>query len=349
MSILKESEFKKHISSKQYSNLYFIDGEEKMLVTTYTDILVKKLMGENPPEFNYHTFDNDCDISDVSVACDVVPFMCDKNCVKISDLDLEGLSADDVDAVAKIAKNLPDTTVLILSMPTLSAPQKAAKKYKKIRDIFEKNGVVADLQKRSELSLEKTVCKWANECGSKISPIVASKLIQTCTNDLRILHSEVDKLSAFAGENEITEEMIELLVAKNLQAKIYDLFDYVVSLNFDKAMHTIDVLFYQREEPVSIVIALSSAYVDAYRARVAAESGVQIKVMADELSYKNRAWVLDKMAKQTRRISTVALRQSLDELLNLNERLVSVTVNPRVELEKLIAKLILIARGDNNG
>lgn len=346
MAILKESDFKKHISSKQYSNLYFIDGEEKMLVTTYTDILTKKLMGENPPEFNYHVFDNDSDISDVCVACDVVPFMSDKNCVKISDLDLENKAITDVDAIAEIAKNLPDTTVLILSMPTLAPPQKATKKYKRIRDIFEKNGVVADLQKRSELSLEKTVCKWANECGSKISPILASKLIGICTNDLRVLRSEVEKLSAFAGEQEITDEMIELLVAKNLQAKIYDLFDYVIALNFDKAMHTIDVLFYQREEPVSIVIALSTAYVDTYRARVALESGVPVKIMADELSYKNRAWVLDKMSKQSRRISTVALRESISELLDLNERLVSVTVNPRVELEKLISKLIMIARGE---
>lgn len=346
MAILKESDFKKHISSKQYSNLYFIDGEEKMLVTTYTDILVKKLMGENPPEFNYHVFDNDSDISDVCVACDVVPFMSDKNCVRITDFDLENLSVTDVDAIAEIAKNLPDTTVLILSMPTLAPPQKATKKYKKIRDIFEKNGVVADLQKRSELSLEKTVCKWANECGSKISPILASKLIGICTNDLRVLRSEVEKLSAFAGEQEITDEMIELLVAKNLQAKIYDLFDYVIALNFDKAMQTIDVLFYQREEPVSIVIALSTAYVDTYRARVALESGVPVKIMADELSYKNRAWVLDKMSKQSRRISTVALRKSINELLDLNERLVSVTVNPRVEIEKLISKLIMIARGE---
>lgn len=346
MPILKESEFKKHISSKQYSNLYFIDGEEKMLVGTYTDILVKKLMGDNPPEFNYHVFDNECEITNISVACDVVPFMCDKNCVKITDMDLESLSNDDVDAVARIAKSVPDTTVLIFSMPTLMPPQKATKKYKKIRDIFEKSGVVADLQRRSEISLEKTVCKWANECGSKISPIVASRLIATCTNDLNILHSEIEKLSAYAGENEITDDMIELLVAKNLQARIYDLFDYVIALNFDKAMHTLDVLFYQREEPVSIVIALSNAYVDMYRARVAVESGVPTKILADELSYKNRAWVLDKMAKQSKRISTVALRQSIDEVLSLNERLVSVTLNARVELEKLITRLIMIARGD---
>ena len=349
MPILKESDFKKHIASKQFSNLYFIDGEEKMLVGMYTDNLIKKLMGDNPPEFNYHVFPGDCDISDVSVSCSVVPFMCDKNCVKIVDLDIDDMLTEDVDALSDIAKNIPDTTVLILAMTTLPPPAKPSKKLKKIKDIFEKNGIVAELSRRSELSLEKTICKWANDCGSKISPLMASKLINTCSNDLKILHSEIEKLSAFAGENEITEQMIELLVAKNLQAKIYDLFDYVIAQDFNKAMNTVDVLFYQREEPVSIVIALGNAYVDMYRARIATESAIPMKIFADELSYKNRAWVLDKMARQSRRISTSALRESISAVLDLNERMVSVTINPRVEIEKLISRLVLIARGDNNG
>ncbi len=348
MPVLKESDFKKHLSSKQYSNLYFIDGEEKMLVSMYTDALMKKLIGDTPSEFNYHNFSSECDISDVSVACDVVPFMCDKNCVKINDLDPESLSADDLDAVITIVKNLPDTTVLVLTMPTLQPPAKPTKKYKKLRDVFEKLGVVADISKRSELSLEKTICKWANECNSTISPLNAAKLINTCSNDLRVLHNEIEKLSAFAGENEITDQMIEKLVAKNLQAKIYDLFDFVIAGNFDKAMKTIDVLFYQREEPVAIVIALSNAYVDMYRARIASENAVPMKTFAEELSYKNRAWVLDKMARQSRNISTVALRLSIDAILDLNERMVSVTINHRVEIEKLISRLILIARGEEN-
>lgn len=347
MPIMKEPDFKKHIASKQFSNLYFIDGEEKMLVGMYTDTLIKKLMGSELPEFNFHTFDNESDVSDVSVACDVMPFMSDKNCVKVVDLDIDALSSDDLESYISIAKNVPDTTVLILSMIT-KVNEKPAKKYKKLRDVFEKNGVVADLSRRSDISLEKTVCKWANECGSKISPINASVLIKTCTNDLNILHSEVEKLCAYAGENEITVEMIEKLVAKNLQARIYDLFDFVIAQNFDKAMQTIDILFYQREEPVSIVIALSTAYVDMYRARIATENAIPMKVFADELSYKNRAWVLDKMARQSKRISTVALRQSIDALLELNERMVSVTLNARIEIEKLISRLILIARGDDN-
>ncbi len=348
MPIMKEPDFKKHISSKQFSNLYFIDGDEKMLVGMYTDALIKKLMGDTPPEFNYHVFSDDFDISSLSVACDVVPFMCDKNCVKVTDLDVESLSLSDVDSLIDICKNLPDTSVMIFSMPTLMPPQKLTKKYKKLRDFVEKNGTVAELNKRSEVSLEKTVCKWANDCGSKINPVVASKLITCCGNDLRVLHNEVDKLSAFAGESEITVEMIELLVAKNLQGRIYDLFDFVIAQDFDKAMKTVDVLFYQREEPVSIVIALSTAYVDMYRARIAFESAVPMKVLANELNYKNRAWVLDKMARQSKHISTVALRKSIDAILELNERLVSVTVNPRVEIEKLISRLVLIARGDKD-
>lgn len=346
--IMKETDFKKHLSSKQFSNLYFIDGDEKMLVSMYTDALIKKLMGDNPPQFNYHVFSSDCDISDVSVACDVVPFMSDKNCVRISDMDIDSLNSDDLDSMVNIAKNIPDTTTLILAMPTLEYQSKPSKKYKKLRDVFEKNGVVAEINKRSQISLEKTICKWANECGSKISPVIASKLINTCSNDLRVLHSEIEKLSYYAGDNEITEQMIDLLVAKNLQAKIYDLFDYVIAQNFDKAMNTIDVLFYQREEPVAIVIALGNAYVDMYRARIATENSVPMKVFADELSYKNRAWVLDKMAQKSRRISTKALRLSIDAILELNERMVSVTLNHRVEIEKLISRLILIARGDSD-
>lgn len=348
MAILKEADFKKHISSKQFSNLYFIDGEEKMLVSKYTDVLIKKLMGSDLPQFNFHLFDSECDVADVSVACDVMPFMCDKNCVKIADLDIEALSTADLDAFVDIAKNICDTTVLVLTMPTLPPPQKAQKKYKKLRDVFEKNGVVVDLSRRSDISLEKTLCKWANECGSKISPITASVLIRTCSNDLNILHSEIEKLSAFAGEEEITTDMIEKLATKNLQARIFDLFDYVISQKSDKAMQVLDVLFYQREDPIAILITLSNAYVDMYRARIATENGIPMKIFADELSYKNRAWVLDKMARQSKNISTISLRKSIDVILQLNERMVSVTVNSRVELEKLIARLILIARGDSN-
>lgn len=346
--IMKETDFKKHIASKQFSNLYFIDGDEKMLVSMYTDSLIKKLMGDNPPDFNFHMLNNDSTITDISVAVDVMPFMCDKNCVKITDFDIDDKDADDIKSLYKVLENLPDTTTLVFAMTTLEQEGKVSAKYKKLRDFVEKNGIVAELNKRSEIALEKTVCKWAQECGSKISPVNAAKLINICNASLNVIHSEVEKLSAFALDAEITDDMIDKLVAKSLQAKIYDLFDYVIAQNFDKAMNVLDALFYMREEPIAIVSALATAYVDMYRARIATENAVPMKIFADELSYKGRAWVLDKMVQKSRRISTVALRKSLDTVLEVNEKLVSVTVNQRIELEKLVARLILIARGDDN-
>lgn len=345
MPILKEPDFKNHIAQKQYSNLYFISGDEKMLVGNYTDMLIKKLMGNNPPEFNFHIFQSDCDISDLSVACDVAPFMSEINCVKLVDYDIDDALTEDIDALVKVLSNIPETTVFVMTMPTLPPPEKPSKKYKAITSIFEKKGIVATLDRRGELSLERTLCKWASELGSKMTQLTAAKLISTCSNDLNILHNEVAKLCAYANEQEITEQMVDLLVAKNLEAKIFDLFDYVISQNLSKALNVVDALFYHREEPIGIVTVLSKAYVDMYRARIAQESGVPMKIFADNLSYKNRAWVLDKVARQSRNISTVSMRQSIDAILEVNERLVSVKTDQRVEIEKLISRLVLIARG----
>ena len=47
--ITKETDFKKHIKSGEFNNLYFIAGEEKFLVKHYTDRLIKEIMGEEPP------------------------------------------------------------------------------------------------------------------------------------------------------------------------------------------------------------------------------------------------------------------------------------------------------------
>lgn len=45
--ILNESEFKRQMKKKEFSNVYVIYGEEKFLVKVYTKQLVKAIMGKN--------------------------------------------------------------------------------------------------------------------------------------------------------------------------------------------------------------------------------------------------------------------------------------------------------------
>lgn len=343
MALLNENELKKHLSTKEYKSLYFLYGEEKMLVKSFTNLLVNKLLGNDKSEFNYHVFDNDSDLSDISVAVNVIPFMSENNLVVLKDFDIDSLKKDEFEDLLQIVVSKPESTTLIFAMPTLENSTKG--NFKKIIEYVSKEGICAQLDRRTQLSLERTLCKWAKQAGAKMTEPTASRLIKNCGTDLYRLHTEIEKLSAYADGEEITVDMINKLVSEDLEAKVYDLFDFIVSKNSDKALRSLDILFYQREEPIMIAIVLGNAYVDAYRVRVARESDTSLKELASELGYKNRAWVLDKIVTKIRNISTDALRDSIEEIITTQEKLVSVTINGQVELEKLVSKLILLSEG----
>lgn len=353
MALLKEDDFKKLLSSEISENIFLLYGEEKYLVSHYTDLLTKKV-APIINEFNFHLFDDDADISDICVAVNVMPFMSERNVVKIVDFDFNKFNKDDYDSFAKLLKNIPDTTVLIITMPTLDEKQaknkeddeeKGKKSFAKLKDYVTKHGVCVNFEHRAELKLEKTLCKWAKDGNAKMSELTASKLIEYVGTDLTSLHSEVEKLSAFANGEEITIEMIEKLVTKNLEAQIFSLFDFIIKGQSDKAMTTLSTLFFQNEAPIAIITILSNAYVDFYRAKIARESSIFPDNFAKELKYpSNRVWVLGNMLKKYSFVTTSAIRKSIEEITNVYERLVSVSTNPQTELEKLVAKLILFAK-----
>ncbi len=112
--------------------------------------------------------------------------------------------------------------------------------------------------------------------------------------------------------------------------------DDVINGRDDRAFRKLDTLFCQREEPINILYALSSAYVDAYRMRVADECSVSKETVAKDFAYKNRAFVLNRARTSVSRTSTEALRKSLDVLVETDEKLKSVSVNQRFLIEQLI-------------
>lgn len=348
MPILKENELKKHISAKDFQNIYVLYGQEKFLVKHYTESLIKKLMGETPPEFNFHAFGSSSDIDQVAVAAQIVPFMSEYNCVKVSDLNPEDLKGTQFDKYLELLEKLPETTVLIITMPTLETQSKRGSKFAKILSYAEKHGVVCELKPKGEMELEKQLLLWANKRNCEITRINAGKIIEYCGTDLVLLRNELDKLCAYVNGGEITFEIIDKLVNKSLQAKIYALSDSVIGCKSDAAFQQLNALFYQKEEPVAILTVLGGAYVDIYRARVAAESGEPMKTIAAAFNYRNRAFVLDKALRNTRTMSTVAIRKSIDAIIHGDTQLKSVAVNQRLLVEKLVARLLLIAKEERS-
>lgn len=355
MPSITETELKKHIKTKSFSPAYVLYGDEQLLIGGYTKKLITAITGKNPSDFNLHTFSGDFDLDDFAAAIQIIPFMSEYNCVVVSDMvydewQKDAKKKDKLKRFKELTAKPCEGTVLIVSMPSYKADvNKSTKKAPDFLPIvkhMDKYASIIKFGRLSQTAVEKYIGKWASENGKMISHINASKLIASCGDDLTLLHNEINKICAYASGEEITLEDIEKLATVTLEAKIFALGDAVINGDGQRAFNILDTLFYQQEEPNAIIYTLAMNYIDAYRMRVANECGVMSKEVASDFSYGGRGFALDKAARSTSRVSTQALRKSLDVLLDADIKLKSTKVNPRILTEQTIAQLLLIAKED---
>lgn len=347
MAELSRKDLRQGINKKQFNNLYLIYGEEKMYIKADTSLLLEKLMGKNPPEFNFHKFEKDYELDDIAVAVQVAPFMSEYNVVLISDLDVNDKSfpKSDYDRLKDILENCPDTSVVILTYPTLKQDmKKLGSVFSKLKTFVSKKGIVCAEGRETDLSLARQIIRWADKRGIKIEQADAFKLQEYAGFDLNTIKNELDKLCNYVGDGGlITTEDIEKLVTRQLEANVFYLTDAIVARDSNKAFSMLDTLFYQKAEPNEIISVISMSYLDFYRARVAAESSTPIPEVAKYFGYGRREFALKKAGGKTRAMSTEALRESLFEISDTTFKLRSVSSNDRILIEALVAKLLILA------
>lgn len=347
MPELTESELKKQIEKSDFSSLYLLYGEEKHLVEYYAQKLMKKAAGNAFQDFNFQRFEGGtASVDSIAAAVEALPFMAERKCVAVSDLDVEGLRAGELAKLEQLIEAVPPSTVLIFYLPTVEFEPKKAKKWKKFIASVDRIGCTAELKRRSGAELEKLLCAGASKRGCELSRQNAGRIVGYSGNDLQTLMNELEKLCAFAGKGEITAQMIDRLVTKNLEARVYDLSRAILSGRYDRAYEILDLLFYQNEEPVSVLAVLSSAYVDLYRVRVAVQSGFGATEPAKYFDYARKEFRLTNAERDAARLSSVVLRGSLRALLAADLALKGARGDRRIVMEKLIAQLLLIAEGE---
>lgn len=344
MAKLTEDALKKNIRNQIYDNLYFLYGEEKMLVGLYQNKLKEKLIGKEPSDFNYHVFEEGSQINEIAQVIDIVPFAERCNYVLINDLNIEKLSEEDMKVFCSLLENIPETTVLVISMITFVPTGKKAARWNKLIKVTEKYGTAVNLERRSPQMLKKQLISWAEKGGCTLLPANAEKIIAYSGQDLQTLQNELIKLCAFCEDGEITATAIEKLVAKNLEARIFDLADAVIKCDADRAFKTLDILMYQKEEPVTVLAVLSSTYIDIYRVKIAAQSGESNAQIVNDFDYKRKEFRLKKAQGYSHNLSDESLLDCIALLADTNAVMNSSAVNKQLLLEQLLGNLMLTSK-----
>lgn len=344
MAKIGEKELKQQIKNKEFSNAYFIYGEESYLKEFYVNKLKEMIVEPAFADFNFHQYNGkDTSLDDILKDAEMLPMMSSYVFIHVSDYPF-GDSKNDCETIKEFLIDLPETTILVFSYDNIVVDIKKNTKWKAVESAFAKFGSSVNLEKRTESDLVKLLVSGCKKRGALLTSDNARYLISVSGSDIKTLLNETEKLSSFVNGGEITKDIINQLAVKCLQARVYDLSKAIVKGDYNKAYSVLDTLFAMKEESISVLSVISGCYVDMYRAKCAKIAGEPVEDVANYYSYKGREFALRNAMRDCAALSVDQLRKSLDVLMQADNALKSTGADKRLILEETLVKLLLISK-----
>jgi len=349
MAALDEKEFLKHIKESELAGLYFFYGPDEFRKNKLYSSLIssfKSRYNAVPRQFERHNFNIEI-LEDESEA---VPFGGGKRVFVLRDIDVDMLDADTYSRYVKVIENLPPWCTVIHILHTAEADTKGGKRWKSFLKTAEKCGITLNFQKYDKSVLAKKLCDLAKRRQCDMSKDTAFYLIERSGDNTETLINEMEKLCAYVDEGTITKENVELLAGKTMEASVYDLSKAILRSDGATAYKLIDHYFYMKIDPIVILSGVTGTFVDLYRAKAAAVSGKKASDVINEFGYrKNLEFRVNNAMRDCSKYSMNCLRQCINLIIDADYSLKSSRLDKRIELEKLIAGLLVLFERERRG
>lgn len=320
---------------------YLLYGEEPYLTEEYTRRIVRRVVGDPENAFDWQSFDGDTvTVEQLTQATAGLPMLAEKKCVTVRDMDLAANS----DRLVELLAELSDSCVLVFRQVSRQ-PDKRKKSWQAVLRQVDSCGLAVAFPRRTPAELSRLLVDGAKRRGCQLDSRDAALLIEQAGNDMHLLLNELEKLAALAMDGVISAELIRQAGTKNLEVRVFQLARTILSGQAAEAFELLRQLAIQREEPVAILGALSTAYADLYRAKVAGMAGAAVNTLAADFpSYKGKEFRLQNAARDARRLELSTLRESLAVLAAADSALKSGRGQERALLEETATRLMQCAR-----
>jgi DNA polymerase-3 subunit delta len=340
---LSEETLKKHIKEQSFLPVYVLYGEEQYLIGRYVSQITDATVGDCMPDFNLARLSGEgLTLSQLLASAEVLPVMHSHRCILVQDFSPK---EQEDSALKEWAAYLADPcpgNVIIFYYTTLRPA--AVGKWKTFLSACEKHGGVLKLDKKTEQDLVKILCSGAGKRGCRMTASTASYLIGCVGNDMNTLLRELEKLCAYKLNQEVTDRDVDLLCTKTLTATAFQMVQKINRKDSVGALNILQNLFQMREEPIKIMGALASSYVNLYRALTAQEASIPLGEFGKELGMKNPN-NLQYSLRDARTLGGKRLDESLRLLSESDKKLKSLPVDGKIILEQTVVELLRIAGG----
>ena len=340
MPFIDEDAFAKALKGEIKENIFLFSGDDDYLKEHYCNLLTKKTVDESLMFFNFHKYEDDeADLETIFADAENLPLMAEKTCLLVRNYPLDSLSAKALTQFEENLKSIPDSTVIIFYFSGDTLPSGKNTKWDAVIKVFERLGTVVKIEHRTPAKTAKLLVSRAKDRGTSIDYDTALYLVSSVGEDLQTVLNEFNKVCAFSQGQPVTAEMIDETAVKSVEASVFDISTSIFSGDTDKAYKILNELLRQKIPSSSIIGALASAYVNAYRLKLSYNSDKQISDFAAAFGYKETKYSFGKIAPFVRKSSVATLRSALDILSEADVKSKSSRVADDILLTELISKL----------
>jgi DNA polymerase III delta subunit len=322
---MKFTELKNDIAEGA-KGIYLLEGDDAYFKTKAEEQIKTAFL--QFPELNFTTFDANnykgANLSEISAAAQSFPFMSEKRIIKITDLN--PTDGDYEKYIQPMFENLPSSTILII----VNNPSKKGVDLKRKKCV-----TYVDCNKADE----ETVTKWAyltlKRAGVPSSVEACQAIAAYCLCDMGRVSVEVEKLIALKSEQGITKALVDELIYKDADYRIYEMTNAVARKNNAAFCEILYDLLSKGNDENLILSALLSYFKNLL---IIATSNSSDKELADMLKMKE--YGVKKSGEQAQAIGRERLKNLVSGLYSLIADIKSGNLTPTGALDCAIAKVL---------
>ena len=336
-------QLKAAIKVSQVENLYIFHGEEMFLLRHYLEQLKKLLLDETTESFNYHRLTNEnFDLQTLSDVIENLPMMAEHTLVQVDDIDLFKFSESDREKIIEIISDVPDYCTVVFVYETVQ--WKPDKRVKKLWDAIEKNASIVEFAKQEQKDLIAWIGRHFAARKKRISNDLCAYLIDITGGTMTALSSEISKICAYSGADEIHRTDIDAVTEPVLDAVVFQMTDLLGQGRFPQALQKLQQLLKMQQEPIVILGAVGVQFRRISTARTLLDYGSN----ASELMklYGMADYPARKTMETARSFSSEFCKKAMELILETDYKMKTSHDDNERLLELLILQLAMEARRD---
>ena len=341
MPVITEAKLNADIKSGKFSTVYFLYGEESFLTQTYAKRIKSIALGDGQVDINLLELSGNPDLSMLSDHVETLPFFAEHRVIMVNDFNPDKISDEEAESFVQLMKKVPDTTILVFYLTGIKFSPRT-QKGKKLFDDIKQYACVCEFDQLNKMQVGELIRKKAAKQKRLISPTNAEYLAEITGCDMNLASVESTKLCCYVNEGqEITREIIDTMVAKQLETNVYSLVNTMIAGSKSKAFSLLDELFEQGADPIELLPALSAAYSEYYYAKAASNMGIVPQQVAADFGYsKGKASFAAKKYNEAARMEMDTLRRNMQIIFEADAKCKSVNIDKRVLMEETVLKLM---------